>query len=73
MIRIYYYKPAYKDKWFGPVHVYRYGFVEGMKGIRRTPESINPALDKNFIAGYWHGHEYHNQWKLKQLLKGKQT
>jgi len=33
----------------------------------------NADPDPNFVAGFAQGQGHHNQWKLKQLLKGKQT
>ena len=72
MIRIYYWHPRYLKSWFGCIHIYRFGFVTGMKSTSEEEISYLKAHpDPNFMAGFKHGHQYHNQWKLKQLLKGK--
>jgi len=71
MIRIYYWHPRYTKDWFGCVHLYRFGFVTGMQSPLNDLSYQEPHIDKNFLAGYVQGQPHHNQWKLKQLLKGK--
>ena len=73
MIRIYYYLPRYNNTWYSCVHIYRYGFVIGMRRGKPYWLTQNADPDPNFIAGFAQGQGHHNQWKLKQLLKGKQT
>jgi len=75
MIKVLIHRPNHYEKWFGAEHLYRYGFVCGMQKEAHffNMEPTEEHYDINYINGYNHGLKYHNKWKLKQLLRGKQS
>ncbi len=74
MIKILIHKPPYyKNHWWGAEHIYRFGFVWGMRNDGNEIESIlkHPeGIDINYVNGFIHGYQYHKRYALKALIRG---
>lgn len=77
--------PSYKHNWWGAYHVYRFGFVDGMRSMEGEVAGSDNSefiidgnvvlrnIDINYLTGFKEGTKYRTRWRLKRMLRNQEV